>query len=335
MGFKDVLGHDVHIDRLQAAIVGDRVHHAYLISGMPGVGRRTLANVFSRALNCERQDGDACDECPSCRKALAGVHPDIRVIAGDPSVTVIKVEVVRTEIIRFVGIKRSEGRYRVLIIPNVERMQSSAANAFLKTLEEPPPGTVFLLTTDNVSTLLPTIRSRCQKMQLSPLSEDLVASYLVRQNGMDPERAGAVARISGGSLGKALSLKEDDLQSRLTFLDTIMRSLTQPDNVVDLVERVAKGKLSRQLLATQLDVFDTFLRDAAALATAPTARLMNPDLRETLETFLQYTTFEDIVRLNALTKELRTAMKLNVALGVILERLFIGVHQLGKASHAH
>ncbi len=335
MGFDDVLGHERQCARLKAAVVGDRVHHAYLITGIPGIGRRTIARIFARALNCARQDGDACESCASCRKTLAGVHPDVLVVADDDAIPMIKVDAVRIQIIHFVGLKVMEGRYRVVIVPGVERMNLNAANALLKTLEEPPPRTVFILTTANANILLPTIRSRCQKIVLTPLPAALIADYLVTRVGMDPGRAMEVARISGGSPGRALSLNGDEIRLRTEFLGAVMDVARDGvPNLPDLVEAVLGSKGTRQDMLAMLDVLASFLRDAAMVSTAPSAPLLNPDLRDMLLELAARMTFEDIVELMALTNELKDAVRLNLGLHVILERLFIAMAQIRKTNHA-
>ncbi len=334
MGFDDVLGHDKVCERLRNAILGGRVHHAYLLIGIQGVGRRTVARVFARALNCVRADGDACEQCVSCKKIRAGVHPDVRFLADDDSPT-INIGLVREEVIPFVGLKVLEGRYRAVVIPDVERMTSSAANAMLKTLEEPPERTVFVLTTANANALLPTIRSRCQKIQLTPLAEDIIVKYLIEKVGMAFEQARGVARLAGGSLGKALGLKEEEVRLRADLLAAVVeagcRGVAVPGS---LVEELLTGREARRAAATSLEVLRSFFRDAAMVSAGTRVPLLNPDQAEGVEAVASNMAFRDIVRLVDLTVELDRAIRLNIPPQVVLERFFIALEQRWKVDHA-
>ncbi len=331
MGFQEILGHERQITFLSSAARRGMVHHAYLFAGRPGIGRRTVALTFARALNCERQNGDACDVCASCRKILAGTHPDVQIVGEDRSKPQIVIDDIREKIIRFVSFKVFEGRMRVILLLDAERMNNNTANALLKTLEEPPGQTVFLLTTANLNALLPTIRSRCQKVRFSPIDESRIADHLEQHHQMPPEQARLLARLSEGSIGRALGLTPEQLTTRDTFLGAVLQLGTGPaHDPVTVAEQLAGDK---NILTSQLTLLESFLRDAAVLQLAPTAPLRNPDQADVLEKFAARLTVTAIHRLLGLVRDIRGAARLNINPQVALERLFLELAQAQKAVH--
>ncbi|NOX62783.1 MAG: DNA polymerase III subunit delta' [Chloroflexi bacterium] len=202
-----VFGHEWAQRLLRAAVIEGRTAHAYLIEGPAQVGKTTLARALAQALTCESPQADeglgACGRCRSCRLAADEGHPDHRFIkAGGGQ---IKIEQVR-ELIREAMLSPVEGQYKVFIISSFERANPSAANALLKTLEEPTPTTRIVLTTTEISALLPTIISRCQILHLRPLSRETVAEALVNGWGAPEEQARMLAGFSEGRLGWAVDM---------------------------------------------------------------------------------------------------------------------------------
>lgn len=197
------MGQEKNVRLLKAALVGERVAHAYLLSGPPGSGKKTLARIFAAALNCEGRgpgwDGEPCGECRSCQKLAHGAHPDVQEIV--PEGSRLKVEQMR-ELRRENARRPYEGRHKVFLIDQVELMTEEAANSLLKTLEEPPGPAVFLLLTAYPARLLPTIVSRCSPLQMASLPERLIARRL-REEGWPEETAAGAATLAGGSLGRA------------------------------------------------------------------------------------------------------------------------------------
>ncbi|HRZ87475.1 MAG TPA: DNA polymerase III subunit delta', partial [bacterium] len=168
MSFKDVIGHKTIVAQLKNAVSSGRVGNAYLFSGPTGIGKKTVAAQFAKALNCLKNDPDGCGECESCRKADASSHPDVKWCGPAGASRSIKIESVR-ELIRNAGMKPYEGRRKVFVLAEAETLNPASGNALLKTLEEPPADTVFILTTSHKDALLPTIRSRCQTVEFQPL----------------------------------------------------------------------------------------------------------------------------------------------------------------------
>ncbi len=194
---------------LTAAITNGQPSHAYLFHGPRGCGKYEAALKFAAALCCEN---DGCGECPSCLKAARVVHPDIDVIA--PVGSFITVDQVR-EINRNLNLRPHESRARVFIIEGATRFNAESANAFLKSLEEPPPFVFFLLLADRLDKLLPTIVSRCQTVRFGPVPAADIEAYLIDNYPISPVVAQAYARASRGNLSLAKALSADPaLQAR-------------------------------------------------------------------------------------------------------------------------
>jgi DNA polymerase-3 subunit delta' len=212
MSFKNIIGHEWQKKLLAASIEKGRMAHAYLFSGPRGAGKFSLAREFAKALLCESPiNGDSCEKCASCRKIESGNHPDFTFAGGrdDPA---IKIEAMR-ELMRLSAFQPFEAQRKICVIPDAERMTDEAQNAFLKTLEEPPGKTIFLLTSSGSGDLLETIISRCQKVRLSKIGEEQIINYLIAARGAARENAATAAALSGGSIGRALGMLDGETLS--------------------------------------------------------------------------------------------------------------------------
>lgn len=179
--------------------------HAYLISGMEGVGKRTLAQAMGQYLLCEAEGNKPCGTCAGCVQAQKGTHPDMVVVRPEKS---ISADTIR-QVIHKAGEHTYAGGRRIIRIEQAEKMTPAAQNCLLKTLEEPVSGTVFLLLTDAPELLLPTIVSRCRAVKLHPWPDSVVLEVL-RRHGVDEHRASEALHVSGGSIGKALRVAADE-----------------------------------------------------------------------------------------------------------------------------
>jgi len=184
MSFSSIYGQEGPIAVLRGAIGKNRVPHAFLFYGAEGIGKRTTALVFAKALNCEKGGADSCDGCTSCRKIDSGNHPDILII--EPEGQFIKVADIKglQERMRF---RPLEGARRVVIIDDAERMNITSANSLLKTLEEPSPTNVFVLVSSRPHLLPLTIPSRCHRLRFNPVQRDVIAAFLEKEIALFPD----------------------------------------------------------------------------------------------------------------------------------------------------
>jgi DNA polymerase III subunit delta' len=224
MTWGTVRGHEGIIRSFEAAWKKGRLGHAYLFVGPAGIGKHTLARELARAILCETWSADlrACGKCSGCALVAAGTHPDL-VLAARPGDKVdLPIELIRA-LIEHLSLKPARGGRKVAILDDADDLTAEAANAFLKTLEEPPPGSLLILIGGPTpERQFSTILSRCQVVPFSPLRKDQVVE-LLREHGIsDEDRLDRLVRVAGGSVGQALALDEESLwQFRKMLLDAL------------------------------------------------------------------------------------------------------------------
>lgn len=275
MSFKGIKGQDKAIEILRRSVENGRVGHAYIFLGPAGVGKFTTALAFAQALNCPAaKGGEACGECPSCRKILKSNHPDVFAVRPEKDSTSIKIEQMR-ELIRALGLKPYEGKKKVYIIDGAEAMTPETSNALLKTLEEPPPDSVLILVAENLDNLFSTVVSRSQVVRFFPLSADDVSEILVKEYGVDQERAGVLACLSSGRLGEALRYSEGKLfDKRARLIDSLINK--------DFFDSDFEG-VSRDEMRLFLEMMLTWFRDILVYKElGPDASLINVDRKDAI-----------------------------------------------------
>ena len=296
MPLRDVVGHHRLIKLLSRSAAGATLPPSLLFVGPSGVGKRLTAVALAQTLNCNQlspgtsDDGlpaDACGRCPACTRITRGVHPDVVIVEpGDTGA--IKIDQVRDVVDRAMY-RPFEGRRRVVIIDEADALVTAAQHALLKTLEEPPSSSVFILVTARPDVLLPTVRSRCPELRFRPLSAADIASVLVGRNHSEAE-ASAVAAAADGSLGQALQASAGELVDAREIAQSVLEgaaSAADParrlECAKELLPRPGSGS-ERDKLATHLRAMAALLRDVEVLATNADANtLANRDLRPELE----------------------------------------------------
>ena len=227
-----IYGQDHLLQQLEPSLRQRRLSHAYLLCGPPHVGKMALAINLAQAVNCLDGPGVPCGSCIQCTRIALGHHTDVRTLApgqgeeGRSARTMIGINEIK-EILRRVNLNPYEGSSSVVILDGAESMSDEAANALLKTLEEPPPQVLFLLLTANESAVLTTVRSRCQTLNLLPLSKDQMVERLVTRHQATPEQAEHLFRLSRGCLGWAISALDDTqvLEQRQADLEKMQETL--------------------------------------------------------------------------------------------------------------
>ncbi len=273
MVFRDILGHTKEIEALGKAIANRRVAHSYLFSGISGIGKGCVARAFAGALNCA--EGSGCDECEDCRLIEAGSHPNlVEVWPTDKDD-----ERAKNGLIRIVKIRELQGaiKYKVdrgkkvVIIEDADRLVPAAANAFLKTLEEPPADSVIILISSKASSLLPTILSRCQRINFGPLAEQSIRDYLVDTMALSPDLAASAAQASSGALGAAIEYAESGLWEKRATIAGYLKAVKRGDGakLLKLAEELAKrDDLTEVLESMKLWCRDRLVTEAGTPALA-------------------------------------------------------------------
>lgn len=227
---QSVVGNEHARRVLVKAFTSQQVRHAYLIAGPEGVGKTTLALAFAQLLQCEqpnRETGDPCGVCVSCRRVAHGNHPDVTLVEPEEGKRLLGIEAVREGVVRMANRTSSSAEWRIFILPNAERMTASTVNALLKTLEEPPPGVVLVLTSAEPQNLLPTLLSRCQLVLLAPLPYTEVQTALEQRWNVAHDEALALAELASGRLGWAVRAHEHpDLREQRAQHLAVLLTLT-------------------------------------------------------------------------------------------------------------
>ena len=256
MPFQDIIGHQLTIASLQTAVARQRLAHAYLFHGEAAIGKRSTALRFAQALNCERSSPgetiDACGICRSCRQIEARAHPDFFVIEPDAEQAIpqIKIEQVR-EIEQQIMYRQLIGERKICLIDEADRMTIGAANALLKTLEEPPDHSLFFLISSRPEALPATIRSRCQSLRFATPARTQVEAALILRRETPPVDARLLAIISEGRIGEALSADAKEIRLRQQELLELMRpqSLQSITALLSAAETYAKADRLPEILA--------------------------------------------------------------------------------------
>jgi DNA polymerase-3 subunit delta' len=276
MSFKDIYGHEKQIKVLQTAMARDRIPHAYLFYGAEGVGKKTVAEVFAKALNCKSgQDSlDACDVCPSCLKIDHGNHPDVIMIRAQGQF--IRIQEIR-ELQEQMKFSPFEGGKRIFIIGDADKMNIASANAILKTLEEPSASNILILITSRPHQLPATVLSRCQQVRFNPLRRETIVSFLESKLSLDSKSARSIALSSCGSIGKARAMNDESyLTIRATILDIIARIKTK--DPLKMLSALNDFGQERKDIMERLGILMTGYRDALVYKeTGDRDNLINQD----------------------------------------------------------
>jgi DNA polymerase-3 subunit delta' len=364
MPFDTVLGQERAKQVLRQAIRANRLPHALLLTGPDGVGKAALALALARAVNCARRGEEPCDACPSCHRVQALTHPDVHVLfparrsrretedvdpeeerkflsglAQDPyrypgtgpSETLLIDRVRRLENDLARGLY--EGRRRVAILLEAERMRQETANALLKTLEEPLPDTLLILVTSRPSVLLPTITSRCQQLRLHPLSPAHIRQGLLKAGDAPESRLVLIAGLCQGSLRRAHELLSQDVEDlrdqAYRFLNDGVRGADTA--LVPLVEKWGAGG-DRRFLETLIEMMLTWLRDAILFREGAAHRIVHADRPQEVEGLAAVVNPETISRALAEIERCRDMSRRNVNLSLILISLWRGLRRQGRAA---
>jgi DNA polymerase III subunit delta' len=295
MPFSDVVGHARPLGLLSRSIERGSLPPSLLFTGPEGVGKRLVATALAQALNCVGRKAavsppfaDGCGECPACRRIARGTHPDVVVIEPGDNGS-IRIEPIR-EVIAAAAYRPFEGRRRVVIVDGAERVTGDGQDALLKSLEEPPASSVFVLISSRPDTLVATIRSRCSRLRFGRLSAADVARLLVERHDYDDKEAYAAAAVADGSPGRAL---ESGSRAFQEARDAALEALRVISGARDARERLgAAGALlsgksttarEREEMTTRLSLLASLLRDIALVAAgAPVDGLANTDLGDEL-----------------------------------------------------
>jgi len=278
----NIIGHEWAVQLLAGQIAADRTRHAYLLTGPSGLGKTTLAMRLTQAFNCTGEH-PPCGECRPCHLIEQAGHPDILTV--EPEKSSIKIGIIR-DLQVALNLHPLEARYRIAIILDAHQLTDAAADALLKTLEEPPIAARLILTADTAEATIPTIVSRCQVIALRPVSARQIEAALDTRFQLPPDQVTLLARLSGGRPGWALNAAQQSgdeqtpLEQRAQFLDDL-RSLLRANRVRRMIyAEEAAGRAEE--LPLLLDVWQAWWRDVLLLAEGSQVKPVNVDQIEML-----------------------------------------------------
>lgn len=337
MSWHSVRGHDGVVESLRRAAALGKLPHALLFVGPSGVGKRSFALVLAQALLCDRSEEatlDPCGSCPSCLQVIAGTHPDVLMVARPEDKQDLPIKVIR-DLCLDLGLKPMYGKRRVAIVDDADDLTDEAANAFLKTLEEPPPGSVLILIGTSAEIQLETIVSRCRVVRFDPLAESELAAVLLEQGkAADPAEAARLAKLGEGSVSRALGLANPELGK---FRRDLIDELADPHGfdppglairIHTFVKEAGKENVTQRgrasLIVGELARFFRSLIWQTAGAAPPS---LDPDDRRAVESLAGRLEPEDVFVLADRCLEADFQIHRNIYMPVILHAL---THDLGK-----
>jgi len=328
--FDQLTGNERVKSLLRRMLESRRVPGALLFTGEEGVGKKLFALELARAFNCRAPQGtEACGVCPACVRIgkinypqssdsdeWKGIiwtdHPDVGMVVAPKRV--LLVEQMRA-LEREANYRPYEGKARLFLIDDADKLNDASANALLKVLEEPPPTSHFVLLTARPAMLLPTIRSRCQMIRFSPLTKAEVESHLTKNKLASAADARLRAQISRGSIGRALASELDDYVDQRKSMLTILKTLAVTDDRVQLLRAGEEFNDARYKdeFEIRLDILEALIRDAWMLALgAPESGVVNADLLPDLRKIAQVIDAKRPAEWLAQIEEMREQLLVNI-----------------------
>ena len=324
----NIVGHEHAIDILRRTIMAQQVRHAYLFTGPQHIGKSLLARRFAQTLLCTGGPdplvarSEPCNHCLNCRKVLHGNHPDVHVIAKAADKQFILIEQIRT--LQSDSARHAlEGRRNIFIIENAHEMNLQSANCILKTLEEPEPEVVLLLTVPDAGLLLPTIQSRVQFVPLQLLTHSQIKNALVQQWDTGSEEADLIAALAAGRMGWAVQAVENDdmLTQRREQLESFIKLLSA--SRVERFDFVQKLGTDTDKVQTLLELWLLWWRDIVLAANGCLDLTVNVDMRTQLKAQATKLGTAEAQRMVQRILETMEALAQNVNTRVALEVLML------------
>lgn len=325
--YNKILGHENIISQLKNAIKSDKVSHAYIFNGEDGSGKNMLAKAFAEALLCEKGGIEGCGECHYCRQFATGNNPDfVKVTHEKP--TSIGVEDVREQLVEDILIKPYNGRYKVYIIDEAEKMTVQAQNAILKTVEEPPAYSVIIFLTNNVEVFLPTIISRCIIFNLRPLRESTIMEYLISQFKIPEYEAKICASYAQGKLGKAIRLATSDEFSEIkNEALKLVKNVYSYDigDLIDAVKRITEYKIS---VTEYIDLLEMWYRDVLLFkVTKDPNSLIFADEINSIRKQASKSSYEGLEKIQHGLEVAKARLKANVNFDLAIELMLLNIKE--------
>lgn len=328
MDFRHVVGHEDIISRFRSSIESGKVSHAYIISGEEGSGRSSLAFCYAKALQCEQGGTDSCDNCPSCHKMDSGNHPDVIYVTHAKPGS-ISVDEIRDQVVNTMDIKPYSSRYKIYIIKDSDKMNESAQNALLKTIEEPPEYGIIILIAENTDRLLPTIRSRCIEINTKPVREKDIREYLINNCGISPDRADFSIEYAQGNLGKAINLATNvDYQRLINSVIDLETNIYEMD-MEEIVSYLKEAEHYKMSIEEYLDLMMMWYRDILVLkVTGNPDKILFKDQYSVISDQAKYLSFNELEDKAKAVNNAKIRLKANAKFDDIMRLLILTLKEI-------
>lgn len=326
-GFQEIVGHEEIIKHMKNSISMGKVSHCYLLAGEPGAGKKLLAGTYAQALQCEEGKEEPCMNCDSCKRAISKNHPDIIYVTHEKPNT-ISVEEMRTQVVDDVVIKPYSSKYKIYIISDCEKMTPQAQNAILKTIEEPPEYAVFLLLTTNAQALLPTIQSRCVRLDVKVVSDSQVKEYLMEHLHVPDYQAEVDTSFAQGNIGKAEAAATSEEFENLT--SSALHVLKNAENmeVYELVDSVKALSQDKTRIYDYLDLFQLWFRDVLMFkATQEVDNLIYKQEINYIKEQASNRSYEGLEKILEAVEKAKVRLQANVNFDLVMELLFLTIRE--------
>lgn len=326
MPFSEILGQEAALSFLKKAIQQQRIPSAYLFTGPHHTGKRKTAKALAQVINCQnRQSGDACGQCPPCQQIANDNYPDYsEVVAQGQNVKISQIQ----QASQWLQLRPDAGTYRVLVVDEAERMNNESANAFLKTLEEPPPQTLIVLIAEHPQQLLETIVSRCQQIPFQRLQPEHIQSILSQQQGLTEEQVAFLTHFSMGQIRADWLRKMEGLQTMRDLIIEWVGQMPQTEMppIFAQLQKWATGVDSDW--PYMLDFLEYWFRDCAWLLNGlPTDRVLNQDRLPQLQQTVQRWSAEHVMEAYNVVMDTRQRLLMNANVSLALHALWISLRR--------
>ena len=322
-----MVGHEEIIRHLQNAIKTGKISHSYIFAGEPGSGKRLLAGIYAMTLQCEAGGENACGKCESCKRAIGKNHPDIIMVKHEKPNT-ISIDEIREQVVNDVDIKPYSSPHKIYIIPDAEIMTPQAQNALLKTIEEPPEYAVIMLLTSNIDGLLPTIRSRCVRLDLKVVDDGLVKKYLMEHLHIPDYQAEIDASFAHGSIGKAKEAATSQEFADITQKALKILKYADSMEVYELTEAIKNLSSEKQNINDYLDIFQFWFRDVLMFkATREIDNLVFKQEINYIREQASQRSYENLEKILEALDKTKVRLRANVNTELALELLFLTIRE--------
>lgn len=321
-----IIGHESIMEHLQNAIQAKKISHAYLFQGEEGMGKKLIASVFAKTLQCEEGGIEPCNHCISCMQMDSGNHPDIIWVTHEKAS--IGVDDIRLQVNGDIMVKPYNSRYKIYIIDEAEKLTEQAQNALLKTIEEPPEYAVIILLANNINSILSTILSRCVQLNLKPVDKNIIKEFLMIKYKIPDYAASVAADFSGGNVGKAIKYASSEEFMRIK--DNVLHLLKYIDDmeVYEVIAGLKTFSEGKAVINDYIDLMVLWYRDVLMFkATADPNLLLYKEELSFIRKQSNKISYEGLEKIISAMEKAKVRLKANVNFDIAIELMLLTIKE--------